>query len=52
MAIFAIVVAVVGYLGSWWLKMPYWIAASIVAAALLINGLIAILEDRRDLPPD
>lgn len=49
MVIFVAVAAAAGYLGSLWLVIPLWVAACIAAAALLINGVVAIFEDWRKL---
>ena len=44
---FVVLTAVAGFLGAWWLGIPYWVATGVAAAALLINGLIIIWEDRK-----
>jgi hypothetical protein len=46
--IFLVIVAIGGYVGSRCLNIPYWIAASVAALALLVNGVIAIVEDGKD----
>ena len=45
-AIFVVACAALGGLLSWVSGMPYWAAALIVALALMVNGLIAEVEDR------
>ena len=47
-AIFLVIVAIAGYAGSRWLNIPYWIAAIVTALALLVNGVIAVMEDGKD----
>ncbi|WP_338846280.1 hypothetical protein V8J88_21345 [Massilia sp. W12] len=44
-AIWLAICAAGGGLISWFSSMPFWGGASIVAAALIINGIIAKVED-------
>lgn len=36
-----------GIAARWWLHIPFWAGFILVAICLLLNGLVAMLEDRR-----
>jgi hypothetical protein len=47
---FALIAALLGCIGAWWLNLPWWVAACIGAGALLINGIIIAFEGEADSP--
>jgi hypothetical protein len=46
---FIVISALAGFLGEWWLGIPYWVATGFAAFALLVNGLIIMWEDRKGI---